>query len=131
VYKLKSDIYIVSLVLLVLALIPAVACNAGASGQTMYAPRIISLAAEHKAIYPLGNTKINCLAEDPDGDALNYTWTCDDGQIIGSGSQITWEAPKAYGDFHIMANVDDGKGNSGSKIVTVTVLVRDSSTCCR
>jgi hypothetical protein len=108
-----------------------VACGDKPVGQNLHAPRITSLTAEHASVYPLGNTRINCVADDPDGDSLNYVWTSTDGKIIGAGSQITWEAPRTYGDMQIMATVDDGKGNSVNRVVTVTVLVRDPSTCCR
>jgi hypothetical protein len=60
---------------------------------------------------------------------------CNDGKIIedpaGDGSTVTYEAPKTYGDFYIMATVDDGRGNSANKTVTVTVIVRDPSKCCK
>jgi hypothetical protein len=87
-------------------------------------PAITQLTAEHTVLYPLGNTKIECLAYDPDSDPLSYKWVSNDGVIIGNGSSITWEAPRSYGDYHIMVSVDDGYGHSVSKIVTVSVIVR-------
>jgi len=100
-----------------------------------HAPLISSLVAEHTTLYPLGNTTITCSASSPDGAALQYRWVCDDGIIIqdaaGNGSTVKYEAPRTYGDFHIMATVDDDRGNSMNKTVTVTVIVRDPSQCCR
>ena len=100
-----------------------------------HAPLISSLVAEHINLYPLGNTVVTCSASSPDGAALKYGWVCDNGTIIkdpaGDGSRITYEAPGTYGDFHITATVDDGRGNSANKTVTVTVIVRDPSKCCR
>ena len=99
------------------------------------APVISSLAAEHTTLYPLGNTTITCSASSPGGAALKYRWVCDEGTIIqdpaGNGSTVKYEAPRTYGDFHIMATVVDDRGNSVNKTVTVTVIVRDPSTCCR
>lgn len=106
------------------------ACSAGANINAN-APVISSLAAEHTTLYPLGNTRVTCAAVGPDGATLNYRWVCNDGTITGSGSTITYEAPRTYGDFHIMATVDDGHGNTSNKTVTVTVIVRDPSKCCR
>jgi len=119
------------------ALLPlfALVMNIGAcaAGDTTNpdTPVISSLAAEHTNLYPLGNTVITCSAVSPQGTPLNYNWVCNDGTITGSGPSITYEAPRTYGDFHIMATVDDGRGNTASKTVTVTVIVRDPSKCCK
>ncbi len=111
----------------------AVGC--ASASVNAHAPLISSLVAEHTDLYPLGNTVVTCSAGSPDGAALKYVWVCDDGTIFkdpaGDGSKITYEAPRTYGDFHITATVDDGRGNSANKIVTVTVIVRDPSKCCR
>jgi hypothetical protein len=108
-------------------------CVAGSIDS--HAPVISSLVAEHTTLYPLGNTIITCSASSPDGAALKYRWVCNDGTIIkdpaGNGSKVTYEAPRTYGDFHIMATVDDDRGNTVNKTVIVTVIVRDPSTCCR
>ena len=106
------------------------ACTAG-DITNPNAPLISSLVAEHTNLYPLGNTTIICSAVSPQGVPLNYNWVCSDGTITGSGPSITYEAPRTYGDFHIMATVDDGLGNKASKTVMVTVIVRDPSQCCR
>lgn len=112
---------------------PAAGCAAARIDPN--APVISSLVAEHTTLYPLGNTVVTCSAGSPAGAALKYRWVCSDGKIIndpvGDGSKITYEAPKTYGDFNIMVTVDDDRGNSVNKTVTVTVIVRDPSTCCR
>jgi hypothetical protein len=111
----------------------AMGCAAGSINTQ--APVISSLVAEYTTLYPLGNTTITCSATSPGGTPLKYRWVADDGIITqdpaGNGSTIKYEAPKTYGDFHIMATVDDGLGNSANKAVTVTVIVRDPSKCCR
>jgi hypothetical protein len=117
-----------ALPILFAAIIVGGACTAG-SDLNPNAPVISSLVAEHTNLYPLGNTVITCSAVSPQGTPLNYKWVSSDGTITGSGSSITYEAPKTYGDFHVVATVDDGLGNTASK--TVTVTVRDPSQCCR
>lgn len=111
-------------------LITGGAC-AAAEAANPNAPLISSLIAEHTSLYPLGNTKITCSAASPLGLPLNYNWVCTDGTIIGSGPSITYEAPRTYGDFHILVTVDDGQGNKASQTVQVTVIVRDPTKCCR
>jgi hypothetical protein len=106
------------------------ACSS--SGAPVDGPVVItSLAPEHPDVYPVGNTRVTCAATAKDGSALKYQWVANDGTITGSGETITWEAPKTYGDFHIMCTVFDTSGNKASQTTTVTVLVRDPTKCCR
>jgi hypothetical protein len=109
----------------------AVGCACASGVTQITAPVISALVAEHTNLYPLGNTIITCSAVSPQGAPLSYKWVSNDGIITGSGSSITYEAPRTYGDFHIMATVDDGLGNTASQTVTVTVIVRDPSQCCK
>ena len=128
--KTHKAAYYFALLLLFASLIVGGACTAGSSVNPN-APVISSLEAEYTNLYPLGNTKITCSAVSPQGTPLSYKWVCSDGTINGSGPSITYEAPRTYGDFYIMATVDDGLGNTASKTVTVTVIVRDPSKCCK
>jgi hypothetical protein len=127
--KIRRAAFHLSL-LLFAAVIAGGACTA-AGGVNPNTPVISSLAAEHTNLYPLGNTVITCSAVSPQGTPLNYKWVSSDGIISGSGPSVTYEAPRTYGDFNVMATVDDGLGNTASKTVTVTVIVRDPSQCCR
>jgi hypothetical protein len=117
--KIRRTAYYLALPLLFAAIIAGGACTAGVSVNPN-APVISSLVAEYTNLYPLGNTKITCSAISPQGTPLNYKWP-----------SITYEAPRTYGDFYIMATVDDGLGNTANQTVTVTVIVRDPSKCCR
>jgi hypothetical protein len=123
------------LLILLTVIFAGFAAGCAATSINPQAPVISSLVAEHTTLYPLGNTTITCSASSPVGAALKYRWVCSDGTIIndpsGNGSMITYEAPKTYGDFYIMATVDDDRGKSANKTVTVTVIVRDPSQCCR
>ncbi len=96
-------------------------------------PEIASLVADPVAIYPVTFSKITCSAITRNGDALSYEWVANDGSIMGTGPEVTWKAPKGYGDFHIMCTVTDSHGGVASKTVTVKVIVRDPTTpgCCR
>jgi len=128
--KIHRDAFYLALPLLFAAVIAGGACTAGGNVNPN-APVISSLVAEHTNLYPLGNTVITCSAVSPQGTPLSYKWVSSDGTITGSGPAVTYEAPRTYGDFHVMATVGDGLGNTASKTVTVTVIVRDPSQCCR
>jgi hypothetical protein len=128
--KIHKAIVYLALCSLCTVLIMGTACSS-AQAANPNAPLISSLVAEHTSLYPLGNTRIACTAVSPLGLPLNYNWVCTDGTIIGNGPEVTYEAPKTYGDFYIMATVDDGQGNKSSQTVKVTVIVRDPTKCCR
>ena len=128
----KHSIINVFLVVIVITLGLALGgCGAGVSAVN--GPVITSLVAEHSALYPLGNTRITCNAQDRNSATLNYQWVSNEGTITGNGQTITWEAPKNYGDFHVMCTVIDASGYRTSQTVTVSVIVRDTSTpnCCK
>jgi hypothetical protein len=126
----------ISILILSIVAIPPLAlgsfgCVAANGADTANGPVINSLVAEHTSVYPVGNTVVTCSAVARDGGALTYQWVANDGTIIGNGPTITWEAPKTYGDFHIMCTAFDSRGNKSSQTVTVTVIVRDPTKCCR
>jgi hypothetical protein len=128
----KPDIFIAFFITVLLSGIVGMAgCSSAAGSNSGDGPVITSVVAEHTTLYPLGNTNITCSAVSKDGSALNYRWISNEGTITGSGASINWEAPKTYGDFHIMVVVDDGKGHSSNGTATVTVIVRDPTKCCK
>ncbi len=74
----------------------------------------------------LGSTSsIGCVATDPDGDSLSYTWSSIAGAINGTGAAIAWTAPSIAGDYAVTCRVDDGLG--GSTTDSVKLEVRDLS----
>ncbi len=75
-------------------------------------PVISSLVAQSQQLYPSGNTEIQCIAQDADGDQLNFTWAATGGDFSGAGPTIIWKAPPNYGTYTITVTVDDGKGGS-------------------
>jgi hypothetical protein len=61
---------------------------------------------------------------------MTFTWSCADGTFIGSGPIVTWQAPNAYGDFHILVIVEDGNGNSTQRTITIGVIVNENDQGC-
>jgi len=84
-------------------------------------PVISSLAAAQMALYPNGNTEIQCVASDADGDQINFKWACTAGSFTGVGPIVTWKAPEAYGTYDVSVTVEDGKGGSVQASLTMTV----------
>jgi hypothetical protein len=84
-------------------------------------PIISSLDANPSGILYGGSTVLTCIASDPDGDAVTYSWTASEGSITGVGNKVTWIAPSKGGSFNITVIVSDGKGGKTTGNVMVTV----------
>ena len=54
--------------------------------------------------------------------ALIYEWTCDGGEMEGSGSMITWTAPNSSSDVTVKVTVRDSAGNTVSESVFLRVV---------
>ncbi len=52
---------------------------------------------------------ISCNATDSDHDSLSFNWSASGGEILGSGSQVDWEAPISAGVYWRKVEVTDGK----------------------
>lgn len=82
-------------------------------------PVIVSLTAEPGKVELGGISTITCTAADPDGDTLSYTWSATGGTFSGAEGVISWKAPAADGEFVIGVTVDDGKGGTAEKQLTI------------
>ena len=89
-------------------------------------PVILSLVAQSQQLYPSGNAEIQCIAQDADGDRLNFTWAATGGDFSGVGPTIIWKAPPNYGTYIITVTVDDGKGGSAQRALDITVGANQS-----
>jgi len=85
------------------------------------APAIASISAEPEVIEPGNLSQLSCLASDPDGDTLSYTWTSDFGSIIGQGAVISWQAPASVGYYIVKCQVEDGKGGTDADSIGISV----------
>ena len=66
---------------------------------------------------------IECIISDS-SSVVSYNWSCDDGEISGEGSQITWIAPNPSGSSYVTVTVvvSDIAGNMASKDLTLNVV---------
>ena len=65
---------------------------------------------------------IQCVAEDPDGDELNYIWSATGGKVKGEGATVEWIAPGAAGDYTVTAIIADGRGGQAEASIEFKVL---------
>jgi len=89
-------------------------------------PVISSLAAAQMQLYPSGNTEIQCIAADADGDQIDFKWAATGGEFSGYGPIVMWKAPPAYGTYTITVTVSDKKGGSAQSSLTMTVGANQS-----
>ena len=89
-------------------------------------PVIQSLLAQNAQLYPSGNTEIQCMAQDADGDQLDFKWACTGGNFSGAGAIVIWQAPPNYGVYTITVTVEDSKGGSAQASLPVTVGANQS-----
>jgi hypothetical protein len=87
------------------------------------APLITSFSADPSTVGPRGSSTVTCIANDPDGDVVNYTWQTDEGNITGVGNKVTWVAPNKAGIFNVKVVVSDGKGGDTTGTYPITVAV--------
>ena len=86
------------------------------------APQLAAIEKSALYVAPNGTVLLTANASDPNGDPLTYVWTADGGNITGTGSSVTWNAPGSSGIFQINVTVTDDQGLSAP--ATTTILVK-------
>jgi len=84
-------------------------------------PVIDSLTSEWQRVRKAVASTIECIAQDPDGDELNYIWSAEGGNISGEGAVVTWVAPNNYGKYIITVIVTDGRGGEAIDSIVIKV----------
>jgi len=89
-------------------------------------PHISTLTADVDWLAPEASCRIECRAEDADGDGLTYEWSAKKGDIRGTGAFITWTAPKKEGSYDVAVAVSDGQGSEVVESLTIDVILPDA-----
>ena len=84
-------------------------------------PVISSLIADPATVGLGGSSTITCLANDPDGDPVNFVWESEYGKVSGVGNTVTYVPPGQGGTYGVTVKVTDSKGATTSGNVQVTV----------
>ena len=118
------------LVTLAVLMILASACGSAPGSGGNQPPVISSLEAKYINVYPRAASEIRCTVSDPDGDEVDFSWSCTGGDLSGAGPVVTWRAPNSYGDYHVMVIAKDSNGGSTQAILTLSVVARPASGGC-
>lgn len=84
-------------------------------------PIIDSLSAEQTGCGSTDVVPIDCVAYDPDGDKLEYSWEATGGEISADGSFAVWTAPEEYDTYYITVTVTDGRGGTAEDQIHIRV----------
>jgi len=92
-------------------------------------PVITSLTANPTTVMSGGSSTLQCIASDPDGDPLSYSWKASKGSCgefgiplewnAGTGSTATWIASSTGGTYCIRVTVSDGQGGTATKHINI------------
>ena len=100
---------------------PTQSNNPNPTGENQ-SPKIDNIISEWLAVERGKSTQIKCVAHDPDGDKLTYSWSVNRGSISGKGALATYNSPSSYLEAQIMVSVTDGRGGSEYSSTIISVV---------
>lgn len=82
----------------------------------------VSARCEPGTVAPGASATVIATAQDPDGDALTYSWSAASGTLATpSDRQSVWTAPMQPGSYPVTVTVNDGRGGTASDTATCQV----------
>ena len=85
-------------------------------------PAIETITAEPLELRAGDESVLKCVASDPDGDELSYSWLSNGGKIIPQGDLATWTAPEKEGTYSVRVKAADGRGGESTVEETIKVI---------
>jgi hypothetical protein len=83
---------------------------------------VVALETSSDSIPVGGSATITATGYDADKDELKYSWSASGGQIVGSGTAVTFNATGiAPGTYTVRVTASDGKGGTATSLIEVMV----------
>jgi len=90
--------------------------------STNHPPVITSLQANPSSLQFSSSATLTCIANDPDGDPIQYKWDAKDGTLSGTGNVVSWISPSTKAaDYSVFVTVSDNKGAETRQELVVPV----------
>ncbi len=86
-----------------------------------FPPAVADVIATPDIVDLSGSARLTCMATDPEGDPLTYSWVAEAGTLEENGSSADWTAPDSVGYFGIACFARDPSEAVGSATGFVTV----------
>jgi outer membrane protein OmpA-like peptidoglycan-associated protein/opacity protein-like surface antigen len=85
-------------------------------------PPTISCSADRNSVTVGDPVEITAVANDPDNDALTFSWTSSGGRVEGTGSSVRFHTRDASpGAYTVTGHVDDGRSGTADCTVNIDV----------
>jgi hypothetical protein len=88
-------------------------------------PVIQGITMDPDSVEPLKNATLTCMATDPDGDPLTYSWWTELGRIDGKGNVVTYVGARYVGEYEVEVHVRDDRGGNAVEKIKVTVAMNE------
>ncbi len=84
-------------------------------------PTVVDVSINRDDVNVGDKCTVTCEVEAENQTALNYSWSCSDGELSIEGPKATWTAPGEAGRYSIEVTVTDALGGRDSKTLRVRV----------
>lgn len=107
-------------IIFTILILTATACSKEENGDTEEPLAYESLTAVKTTLKPGETTRIKAVAT---GSNLKYIWTATQGDILGSGAEVTYAPSICHvGTNQVSCEVTGGKNQSGKKTIQIHVV---------
>lgn len=127
---MKFNFFYSIILSMVIIIASGLSCSAPATAPAdqKNQPPVITQIAGFTDWPPVTEGELTCVASDPEGGELTYTWVADNGTIKGQGQTITWVSPGSMGKYNVSVTVADSEGLQSTMSRELRVIINSDGT---